>query len=503
MTFDELVDICQPLDVYGVHPDAFGALTQDSRRVSEGSVFIAVRGTQVDGHMFIENAISRGASIIICEDAYYTEDKDVCVLEVEDTRALVGPLAQEFEGNPAGKMTLIGITGTNGKTTVATLVYQALRRLGSRPALLGTVAKRINDEVLESLLTTADPIELARDMRKMVEANTSHVVMEVSSHALDQKRVAGLDFAVAGFTNLSHDHLDYHHSLDEYAAAKKILFDGLDTRAWAVANGDDPNTETILHDCRAGIVRFGFENETDVHCRLLSNTSTGIELEIDGTRCTSPLVGYFNAYNVALAFLVCRVLGFDEARIADALSDAGGAAGRLERVQSDDRTDQPVVLVDYAHTPAALENVLKTLEELKTEQQLLHVIFGCGGDRDSAKRPKMAAVAERHADLVTVTSDNPRNEDPDAIIDDIMEGFRNPAGVTRIPDRREAIEAAVADADPDRIILVAGKGHETYQEVKGKRHRFDDRQVARAALTGRAPDSTGDGNTNAKSGEVG
>jgi len=501
MTFDELIQICKPLHIHGEEPEQIGELTQDSRQVSEGSVFIAVRGLQVDGHMFIENAISKGASTIICEDVYYTEEKDVCVLEVESTRELVGPLAQAFEGYPAKKLILIGVTGTNGKTTVATLTYQALRKLGARPSLLGTVGKRIHDEVLESLLTTSDPIELARDMSRMVEADSSHLVMEVSSHALDQQRVAGLGFKVAGFTNLSHDHLDYHDTLDDYAEAKKKLFDTLKEDATAIVNGDDPHAPYMLEDCPAAKVRFSFRKKLDVECKILYSGSDGMRLSVEGTKFSSPLIGNFNASNVALAFLVCRALGYEKRDVAAAIESARGAAGRLERVQPDnERHGGPLVLVDYAHTPDALANVLSTLRDLKTKKQKLHVVFGCGGDRDRTKRPKMAAVAEEYADEITVTSDNPRNEDPDAIIDQIMAGFNKETApaVSRITDRQDAIETAIRKADADSIVLIAGKGHETYQEIGGERHEFDDRKIALRCLR----EYYGNGNSNPKTGEV-
>ncbi|MFH5833912.1 UDP-N-acetylmuramoyl-L-alanyl-D-glutamate--2,6-diaminopimelate ligase [Halalkalibaculum sp. DA3122] len=494
MTFDELINICQPLDVYGTEPNQIGELTQDSREVREGSVFIAVRGTQVDGHMFIENAISRGASIIICEEAYYTENDNICIFEVEDTRALMGPLAQAFEGYPARELTLVGVTGTNGKTTVTSLVYQALKQLGARPSLLGTAGKQIQDEALESLLTTADPVELARDMRRMVEANSSHLVMEVSSHALDQQRVGGLQFQVAAFTNLSHDHLDYHTSLDDYAAAKKKLFDNLSSEATAIVNGDDANAALMLKDCKARNISFGFTDSADLQCHLVASNSEGITLDIGNTRVSSPLVGRFNAYNVALAFLICRALDYDNQDIARVLGSAKGAAGRLERVQTGKKDKQPLVLVDYAHTPDALENVLSTLRDLKEESQQLHLVFGCGGDRDKGKRPKMAAVAERYADRIIVTSDNPRSEDPDAIIDDIAKGFSRESTAERITDRQKAIRKVIARSPQDAIILIAGKGHETYQEIGDKRHEFDDREIAREALAER--------NEHSKPGEV-
>ncbi|MDX1637105.1 MAG: UDP-N-acetylmuramoyl-L-alanyl-D-glutamate--2,6-diaminopimelate ligase [Balneolaceae bacterium] len=487
MTIEELIEICQPLDVHGHRPRTIGRLTQDSREVREGSVFIAVRGTQVDGHMFIENAISRGARVIICEDIFYSERDDVCVLEVENTRSLVGPLAQSFEGNPAEELAIIGVTGTNGKTTVTSLVYKTLKQLGVQVSMLGTVAKYIRDEELESLLTTSDPVELAADMRRMVEAGSTHLVMEVSSHALDQQRVGGIEFDIAAFTNLSHDHLDYHDSLDDYAAAKKKLFDGLSAEATAVVNGDDPHGSFMLSSCNARKIRFGFAGRTaqerEVRCRLVSNTTEGIELEIDDITISSPLVGRFNAYNVALSFIICRVLGYEDHEIAEALSRVHGAAGRMERVRPTiEIPDAPLVLVDYAHTPDALENVLSTLENLKKKNQQIHLVFGCGGDRDKLKRPRMAEVAEQLADAITVTSDNPRYEDPAAIIDDMVQGFSSSEAYEVIIDRKEAIFNAVSTAGSRDIILIAGKGHETYQEIGDERRAFDDREVAREAL---------------------
>ncbi|NGP89417.1 UDP-N-acetylmuramoyl-L-alanyl-D-glutamate--2,6-diaminopimelate ligase [Fodinibius halophilus] len=484
MTYEKLISLCKPIDVSGPEPTAIGALTQDSRAVEEGDVFIAVRGFNVDGHIFIEDAVENGASVIICEESYYT-DKEVCVLEVEDTRLLVGKLAQAFEGNPADRLTIIGITGTNGKTTVATLVFQVLQQLGEQPSLLGTVAKRIGNEELRSLLTTSDPIELAADMAKMVETNSTHLVMEVSSHALDQERVAGVNFDIAVFTNLSHDHLDYHDDLKSYAASKKKLFDNLDDDAHAIINGDDDQAAFITMDCSAKVIDFSFNKALDVECQILSNSIEGVVTRIGDQVIESPLIGAFNAYNIAEAFLICRALGYEKEAIANALETASGAAGRLERVQESANGNNPVVLVDYAHTPDALENVVQTLAELKQENQLLHTIFGCGGDRDKTKRPKMAKIAERYSDKVTVTSDNPRSEDPDEIIDEIMVGFEETDSAERITDRREAIEKAVKDGDHHTMILIAGKGHETYQEVQGQRHDFDDRAIASKALASR------------------
>lgn len=484
MTFDKLISLCEPATVSGPEPNTIGMLRQDSRKIETGDVFIAIKGFQVDGHSFIDDAIANGASVIICEDPFYDDD-DACIVEVSDTRSLIGPLAQAFYDNPANKLTLIGITGTNGKTTVANLVYQTLQKLGAKPSLLGTIAKRIGDQEMESKLTTSDPIELASDMAQMVEAGSTHLVMEVSSHALDQQRVHGVDFQIAAFTNLSHDHLDYHDDLKSYAKSKKKLFDNLDPDATAVINGDDEYASFMVMDCHARIIDFSFNQALEVDCQVLSNTMNGLVVRIGKVMIESPLVGTFNAYNLSQAFLICRSMGYEKDEVKNALETSAGVAGRLERVEGSGKDGNPVVLVDYAHTPDALENVASTLAEIKTEGRTLHIVFGCGGNRDKTKRPKMAEIAETYGDKVTVTSDNPRNEEPDAIIDEIMQGFDNPESITRITDRKKAIEQAIKDADDNTMILIAGKGHETYQEVAGERHDFDDRAIARAALGSR------------------
>lgn len=490
MTLKALITYCMPVKSFGPRPEALGALVQDSRKVAKGAVFIAVKGLTVDGHDFIEEAIAQGAGVIICEEYQSTDQPEAYIIQVKDTRALIGPLAQAFEDDPAQQLKLIGITGTNGKTTVATLTYQVLQQLGTSVSLLGTVAKRINEEMQDSRLTTSNPIELAEDMRRMVDAGSTHLVMEVSSHALAQQRVKGLSFEIGAFTNLSHDHLDYHATVEAYAHAKKRLFDGLSNQSTAIINADDEQSAYMAADCQADIILFGFKKVAQVSCSIDKNSSTGLALRVDGTVIETPMIGRFNGYNVAQTFLICRTLGHAPEQVAEALADASGAAGRLERIQSSEPQKQPLVLVDYAHTPGALENVLSTLAKLKREGQKLHVIFGCGGDRDKTKRPKMAAAAEKLADLITITSDNPRTEDPDAIIEDAMIGFKAPDKVSRITNRRQAIEQVIAQADAQTIILIAGKGHETYQEVDGTRHPFDDRKIARAALTVRTSNST-------------
>lgn len=479
MNIQKLIELVNPLDVSRTKIESdIVNIVQDSRQVVDGSAFIAIRGDEVDGHMFLEDAIHRGAKVLICEESYYTEAPGVCVMEVENTRVLLGKLAHAFAGNPAENLKVVGITGTNGKTTTATLVYQILSTCGYKASLLGTVSKRIIGEEISSSLTTSDPIELANDMRKMVDAGSDYLVMEVSSHALVQSRVSGFDFEAAVFTNLSHDHLDYHHTVKEYAKAKKLLFDHLSESAAAITNIDDEYGSYMISDCKAKKVLFGFNDETN---HIITNAPEGLTLVIDGVHISSPLVGKFNAYNIGEAFEVCKALKVPTDKISEALKTCTGAAGRMESVQVD-AEGLPLVIVDYAHTPDALDNALSTLKELKKEDQNLIVVFGAGGDRDSTKRPEMAKAAAKHADWIFVTSDNPRFENPDLIIADILNGFEALDDVTSITNRKEAIHKAIAEAGSNDIILIAGKGHEDYQDVKGTKHPFDDRLIAAEAL---------------------
>jgi len=481
-TFEDLIAFCDPISVTGTAPGGLGKLCQDSRKVKSGDLFIAVKGYTVDGHDYIDKAIENGATIIIAEKPVELKP-GISVVLVKNTRTLLGPLAQTMVGYPAKKLTLIGVTGTNGKTTVATLIWQALTRLDEKVSLLGTVEKRINEKSVESRLTTSDPIELAEDMKEMVEAGSRYLVMEVSSHALHQNRVEGIPFYVAVFTNLSLDHLDYHESMDDYAEAKKLLFDSLETFDWAITHLDDPKGEWMISDTKARILNFSFQRQGVISTSVVKEDETGTTLLVEGTEFHTPLIGRFNAYNVVEALLVCTVLGIDGAICAKALESCKGAEGRMERVNQPDKwAHQPLVLVDYAHTPDALENVSKTLNDLKKPDQKLIILFGCGGDRDKSKRPQMAKIAEKYGDSIMVTSDNPRTEDPESIIKDIFMGFTDLTKVSSETSRKKAIKKVIEEADASSIVLIAGKGHETYQEVQGKRHHFDDREIAREAL---------------------
>jgi len=485
MNYPELISFCKPVSVSGPAPRQLGKLRQDSRKVTPGDLFIAIKGLTSDGHSFISTAIENGASVIISEKEI-SADSDTAVLVVEDTRSLIGPLAQKMAGNPQDKLTITGVTGTNGKTTVSTLIYQALTELGHPASLLGTVEKRINKEKIGSSLTTADPIEIAEDMKQMVQVGSKFLVMEVSSHALEQKRTEGISFYVTVFTNLSHDHLDYHETMEKYASSKKRLFNSMAKTGWAISNFDDPRGEWITDETPARVLGISFEKHATIKANLVRLDAKGSQIDLEGLELKTPLIGKFNAYNAVQALIACTALGFDGKQVTKALRKCKGAPGRMERVNRQENLEkEPVVIVDYAHTPDALENVSKTLFGLKGKSEKLVIVFGCGGDRDKSKRPEMAKIAEKYGDVIIVTSDNPRTEDPEAIIGQILEGFEGKPNVISNPVRKEAIHKAVAEAAAGDIVLIAGKGHETYQEINGIRNHFDDREVAREALAAR------------------
>jgi len=495
MKLADLLHIIQPVRQQGHVSAPLGRLRLDSRAVQKNDVFIALRGTASDGHRFIRDAIRKGARVIILEhipEEFLAKSQsaagavraphDVMFLQVVDTRRILGDLAQAFTGHPARSMYMVGVTGTNGKTTVCTLVYQVLHTLGYNTGLLGTVETRIGDRVIESSLTTPDAVQLAEILEDMAAIDTAFAVMEVSSHALEQHRVGGIRFNVAAFTNISQDHLDYHRDMASYIDAKKRLFAMLDEGAIAVVNRDDPASSKVLEGCNADIWEFGFKGDKDF--RILDEGPEGLVLDLDGTIVSTPLTGRYNAYNVAQAYLICIALGCAKNSVAAALDQATGAPGRLERVipALAQPPSSPKVFVDYAHTPDALLNVLQALSGVRQKGDTLHVVFGCGGDRDRSKRPKMGRIANKYADVITLTSDNPRTEDPDAIIRDIRKGIVRSDKIFVEPNRRKAIRSSILEADTKTMVLVAGKGHERYQEVHGRRRKFDDRETAQKAL---------------------
>ncbi|TAH44253.1 MAG: UDP-N-acetylmuramoyl-L-alanyl-D-glutamate--2,6-diaminopimelate ligase [Bacteroidetes bacterium] len=470
-----ILDISGPTDV-GITEVCF-----DSRKAREGSLFIAVKGTQSDGHAFIEKVIDQGAIAIVCEK-FPAEIKDgVTYVRVSDSASALGQVAANYYDSPSEKIKLVGVTGTNGKTTTATLLYQLFRSLGYSVGLLSTVKNQINDQVIPATHTTPDPLQMNALLSAMVEEGCTHCFMEVSSHAVVQKRIFGLVFKGAVFTNITHDHLDYHKTFEEYIKAKKSFFDHLSSEAFALSNLDDKNGSVMLQNTKARKYSYGLQSMTDYKCKLLENSFTGLLLNIDGHEVHCRLIGSFNAYNLTAAYSTAVLLGEEKMKVLTVLSTLNAVEGRFDFVTSSQKV---VGVVDYAHTPDALQNVLRTIQDVSLGKGRVITIVGCGGDRDAAKRPLMAKIACELSDRVILTSDNPRSEDPAVIIQQMEKGV--PPAETRktlsIIDRKEAIKTAVALAQPGDIILVAGKGHEKYQEVKGKRSPFDDKQVLNEML---------------------
>ena len=477
------------------------SITIDSREAGPGSLFAAVTpDTHAgrDGHDFVDDALARGAVAALVSDEWLaTRERDsstpeplgkgerlpgAVLVPSSDTRAALAEVAAAFYERPGDALTLLGVTGTNGKTTTVFLLHHLLTALGQTAGLVGTVENRIGTERYATSFTTPEAPALQRFLRACVEGGCTHAAMEVSSHGLALDRVRGLSFDVAVFTNLTHDHLDYHGTPEAYEAAKKKLFDGLDESAVAVANADDPAHARMTADSAARVVTFGTSANADVRVEVLDNSLDGLRLRLDGEERRFKLAGRFNALNLAAAYAAGVALGFDRADVLDALAEAPGVPGRFETVRSESGV---LGVVDYAHTPDALENVLRTAREIVPAGRQLWAVFGCGGDRDRTKRPEMASVAETLADRVVMTSDNPRTEDPEAILDDVEVGLATPSHATRIASRADAIAFAAREAAPGDVIVVAGKGHETYQIVGTTKRPFDDRAVLRDALTSR------------------
>lgn len=453
----------------------------DSRQVKEGYVFVAVRGTQSDGHQFISKAIELGAHAIVCEKLPDTIHEKINYVTVKNSAQALGVIAANFFGNPSQKLKLVGVTGTNGKTTVATLLYKLFGSLGHRAGLVSTVEHRIVDQVLPSTHTTPDPIQLNSLLNKMVEAGCTHAFMEVSSHAIDQERIAGLKFVGAMFTNITHDHLDYHKTFENYIKAKKKFFDELSNDAFALVNADDKRGMVMLQNTKANKQSFGLKKMVDFKGKIISNTIEGLELDVNGKPVWFKLIGDFNAYNLLAVYGAAVLLGEEPEQVLTVLSSMKGAVGRFELILPGSKI---TAIVDYAHTPDALKNVLDTIAQLRTGNEQVIAIVGCGGNRDKTKRPLMASIACRYSDKVVLTSDNPRDEDPMEIIREMQTGI-GPSDARKtlvIADREEAIKTACMMANEKDIVLVAGKGHETYQEIKGVKYPFDDREVVERML---------------------
>jgi len=452
------------------------ALCFDSRKVTPGSMFVAVSGTQTDGHQYIAVAIGLGASAVLCERMPDTADDGVTYIQVDDTAFALGVSASNFFGNPSKRLRLVGVTGTNGKTTIVTLLYNLFRKLGYEAGLISTVQNQVGDRVVPATHTTPDPVALNGLLREMVEAGCDYCFMEVSSHAVVQQRIAGLNFAGGIFSNITHDHLDFHKTFDEYIKAKKMFFDGLDRFAFALSNADDKNGQVMLQNTFAHKKTYGIKRMADFKAKVIESHFDGMLLYLDGHEVWVKLVGGFNAYNVLAVYGAAILLEQETLKVLTALSSITGAAGRFDTTIS---AKGVIGVVDYAHTPDAVRNVLETINGLRKGKGQLITVLGCGGDRDKAKRPKMAEVAAKSSDKVILTSDNPRTEDPLQIIHDMETGI--PADKKRnvfsIADRREAIRAACHLAQSGDIVLIAGKGHENYQEINGKRYDFDDKAI--------------------------
>lgn len=461
---------------------AISAITFDSRDVRAGSLFVAVKGTQVDGHVFIDKAVDAGAVAIVCSALPERMVPGVTYIAVADSAEALGIIATNYYDNPSKKLKLVGVTGTNGKTTIAFLLYNLFQAAGYNCGLLSTIENKVGDKIYPATHTTPDSIQLNKMLAEMVSKKCGYCFMEVSSHALSQHRTAGLDFTGAIFTNLSHDHLDYHQTFDAYIKAKKILFDNLSNKAFALVNVDDKRGKVMVQNTKAEKHFFALKSAAEFKAKIITNNLDGLELDIDGRQVWFRIFGAFNAYNLLAVYGAAVLLGVDPAETLTLMSDLQAAPGRLEQVANNMGL---TALVDYAHTPDALEKVLQTITEFRSGNEQLITVVGCGGDRDKEKRPLMSAIACRYSEKVVVTSDNPRSEDPDKIIDEMMAGISisDKRKAIRISDREEAIKTACLLAQTKDIILVAGKGHEDYQIIKDKKLPFNDREVLGRMLT--------------------
>jgi len=476
MQLIELLNRIPVLEIHGKNDREVSALVFDSRKVTEDSLYVAVKGTVADGHSFIASSIEKGAKTIVCEELPENLDQNITYIKVKDSSKTLGQLASNFYGNPSEKLKLIGVTGTNGKTSVSTLLFDVFKNLGYNSALLSTVEIRVGDEIIPATHTTPDVITINQILAKAVESGCEFAFMEVSSHGISQNRTEGLHFKIAGFTNLTHDHLDYHKTFDEYLKTKKRFFDELNDDAIAITNVDDKNGNMMLQNTKAKKKSYALKTMADYHGRTLEVDFNGMLLNFNGKEFWTTLTGKFNVYNLLLVFGIASELGFEQEEILQAISILKRVSGRFETFKSDGGI---FFIVDYAHTPDALENVLDSVNDIRTKNERLITVFGCGGDRDHSKRPEMGNIATKKSTLAIITSDNPRTEDPAVIIKEIEAGVepQNFSKYTSIPDRREAIKMAIKFAEPKDIIVVAGKGHENYQEINGVKHHFDDKEV--------------------------
>lgn len=463
--------------IQGERDKTIDNLQSDSRKAGPGSLFIAVKGTHVDGHRYIPDVIAAGATAIVCEDLPAHLDPTVTYIQVEDASNAAGIIAHNFYGQPSEHLKLVGVTGTNGKTTIATILYKLFSCLGRKSGLLSTVENRIGDKVVPATHTTPDPLHLNALLREMVDAGCAYAFMETSSHAIHQHRIAGLKYAGGLFSNITHDHLDYHKTFEEYIRVKKSFFDSLPSDAFAVSNADDKRGAVMLQNTNAKKYFYSLKTLAEFKGRILENNLTGLVMSVNDQEVHFRLIGEFNAYNLLAVYGAAICLGEDKSEILRCLSTLSGAEGRFDYSVSP--KEKIIGIVDYAHTPDALINVLATIQKLKKGHEKIITVVGAGGDRDKTKRPLMGAAACEYSDKVIFTSDNPRSEDPEQIIRDIEAGLNTAAKrkYLKITDRREAIRTALNLAGPEDIVLIAGKGHEKYQDIKGVKHPFDDKQI--------------------------
>jgi len=457
------------------------SLKFDSRTIEPGCLYFAVKGTASDGHQFIPDAVKSGAVAVVCEKIPENPEEHVTYILVDDSSFTKAVIASNFYGNPSSLLNLVGVTGTNGKTTTVTLLHQLFQKLGIKAGLISTIQNKIQDRNLATTHTTPDPVELNELLAQMVEEGCTHCFMEVSSHAVVQRRVAGLTFRGGIFTNLTHDHLDYHKTFDAYLKAKKAFFDDLPVNAFALINKDDRNGRMMVQNTKAPISTYSMQSLADFRCRILENQFQGLHLSMDGTDCWFRLIGNFNAYNLLAVYATAVLLGEERQNVLTLLSLCEPVEGRFNYIRT---TNAITAIVDYAHTPDALQNVLETIQSIRAKKEKIITVIGAGGNRDAAKRPVMAKIACNLSDRVILTSDNPRFEEPEAILDDMKKGIEQQFAnkVLVIVNRKEAIKTACAMAQPGDIILVAGKGHETYQEIKGVKYPFDDKMVLKEVL---------------------
>ena len=475
MILSELISKIGFVKLSGSTDRTIRSLVFDSRVVTPDAVFFAIRGVSHDGHSFVEQVIAAGCRTVVVEEKVEASN-DVTVIVVPDSSVALSQMASYFYGNPSKKLKLVGVTGTNGKTTTTTLLFNLFTRLGYHCGLISTVVNKIGNVEIPSTHTTPDPVRLNAMLAEMVSAGCTHCFMEVSSHAVHQKRIEGLHFTGAVFTNITHDHLDYHKTFAEYIRVKKSYFDHLSEEAFALTNVDDKNGSVMLQNTSARKYSYAMRTPADFKAKVLENQFSGLVLTLNGVELWSRLIGNFNAYNLLAVFAVSQLLGEDQTMVLTVLSNLESVDGRFQYLKSKGGI---TAIVDYAHTPDALENVLKTIASIRTRNELVYTVVGCGGDRDKAKRPEMAAIACDRSDKVILTSDNPRSEDPNQILRDMEQGIpgEHIKKVLTIVDRTQAIKTAISMAQSGDIILIAGKGHEKYQEINGVKYDFDDLRI--------------------------